>query len=328
MKKISIIGIGRVGSIIAYEIARRDICDKLVLMDVRKDVLEGQSLDIFNGLLDKTNTDIVIANSYEDIVDSDVVAITAGKPRTPDIKSRLDLVNFNEKIVKDISNNLKNACSEKTVLVTLTNPMDIMNFLVWKYTGFSRERVIGTGGLLDSMRFRFCISKEFNVNAIDVEAYVIGEHGDNQVPVFSNVKIKNKSMIIEESRRDYFLNAIKDVAKYIIERKGGTEFGPAITTADMIESIVLDKKRVVPCSFVLDGEYGQKDVSIGVPVELGKRGGKVVEWPLDQWEKNRFVHRTSYFVHRERYLERGDLSFQYSNSVPSAIEVRCTNGEP
>ena len=234
MVKISIIGMGRVGAIVSYEIARRDICKDLAVVDIVKPLAQGHADDINHALCKKSKTRVYAAESYHDISGSDVVVLAAGKPRTPDMKSRLDLAKLNSKIVKDVLDSAMDFFNEKTILITVTNPMDVMNFLAYTQSGLPREKVIGSGGMLDSMRLCFAISEELCVDRKKVEAYVLGEHGEGQVPIFSNIRIDGKRTDIEGNKRDVISRKVIEAGKSLIKKKGFTEFGPGFATAEII----------------------------------------------------------------------------------------------
>ncbi len=288
MNKVTVVGVGNLGSCIAYEIASRGIADKIVLVDVYHELAEGNAADIAHAMAFRNNTEVV-AGGYKDAEGSKVVVVTAGKPRTPDMKSRMELLETNRKIVASVAANLKQL-GGAPVIVTLSNPVDVMNYVMWKTTGFDRKRVLGSAGMLDSARFRTVLSSKYDVPVLDVEAYVIGEHGDNQVPVFSQVKIKKRRKTFTEDERGEIMNGLKESALQVISKKGATIYAPASNTTNVVEAILKDEKRLSVCSAVLDGEYSLKGVSLGVPVILGHNGiEKVVEWDLDGYEKRLFV---------------------------------------
>jgi len=282
MKKVCMIGAGNLGSSIAYEIANRDIANEIVLIDLLRDFAEGQADDIQQAVAQRNDT-IVSAGNYDELADSDITIVTAGKPRTPDIKSRLELAGINAKIIKSVASELRES-GFGGIIITLTNPMDLMNHIICK-SGFDRDRVIGSGGQLDSARFRVVLSRLYNAHSSSVEAHVLGEHGDSQVPVFSNVKINGKRKTFSEDEKKKIREELKAAALNVISKKGATIFAPANNTADMVESILDDQKTAMMCSVVLNGEYGINNVSIGVPVVLCKNGvEKILEWGLDEDE--------------------------------------------
>ncbi|MEM3816118.1 MAG: malate dehydrogenase [Candidatus Bathyarchaeia archaeon] len=285
--KVSIIGVGNLGSCIAYELANRGLVDEIVLIDVIRDLAEGNAADIGQAIAFRNNTK-VYAGDYSDADDSQIIVVSAGKPRTPEMKSRLELLEANKKIISDIAKNIGKVRG-KPIVITLTNPVDVMNYLLWKYTGFPKERVIGSAGMLDSARFRYILSRRYNVPVLDVEAYVIGEHGEEQVPVFSKVMIKNRRVELAEYEKSGIREELRQSALMIILKKGATVYAPANNTVNIIEAILRDERKTYICSAILNGEYGLTGVSIGVPVILG-RGGveKIVEWDLDEYERKIF----------------------------------------
>jgi len=287
MSKATVIGVGSLGSCIAYELAARGIVDQIVLIDVYRELAEGNAEDIAQAMAFRSNVEVV-AGDYRDADESQVVIVTAGKPRTPDMKSRMDLLNANLRIIESVASNVKKIRGEP-VVVTLTNPVDVMNYVMWRRTGFDRMRVIGSAGMLDSARFRKALSRKLSVPVLDIEAYVLGEHGDNQTPVFSKVTVKGEKRFFSGEERREISEKIRQSALNVISKKGGTVYAPASNTVNMIRMIIEEPCGLAVSSVVLDGEYGLRDISIGVPVELGRRGVKrILEWELDEEEKATF----------------------------------------
>ena len=287
MSKATVVGVGSVGSTIAYEIANRGLVDELVLIDVYRDLAEGNAADIAQAMAFRSNVRVKVGE-YGDAEGSQIVVVTAGKPRTPDMKSRMELITVNKKIIGEVAQNLKKL-EAKPVIITLTNPVDVMNYLMWKYTDMERTKVLGSAGMLDSARFRTVLSDRYHAKILDVEAYVIGEHGDNQVPVFSKVKIKGEKKIFSEKEKQEIVEDLKKSALSVISKKGATIFAPANNTANMVQAILKNEKKTAACSAILDGEYGLKCVSIGVPAVLGRKGAEeILEWTLDETEKKPF----------------------------------------
>lgn len=287
MSKATVIGTGSLGSCIAYEIANRGLVDELVLIDVYKDLAEGNAEDIEQALAFRNNVK-VYAGDYDDARGSQVIVVTAGKPRTPEMKSRLDLLKVNKVILQDVASKLKQIDGDY-VVVTLTNPVDVMNYLMWKHTGFNAKRIVGSAGQLDSSRFKVALSRRYSVPIMDIEAYVIGEHGESQVPVFSKVRIKGKEKRFTLRERGEIQKEIQESALKVISKKGATIFAPANNSVNVIQHILKDEKRLAACSVMLNGEYGLTDISIGVPVVLGGRGvEKVLEWGLNEEEEKAF----------------------------------------
>jgi malate dehydrogenase len=289
MIKVTVVGVGNLGSCIAYEIACRGLADRIVLVDVYHELAEGNAADIAQATAFRNNTE-VIAGNYEDARESNVIVVTAGKPRTPNMKSRMDLLEANGKIIMSVASDLRKLRGTP-VIVTLTNPVDLMNYVMWRSTGMDRRRVLGSAGMLDSARFKTVLGIRCEVPRLDVDAYVIGEHGDNQVPVFSQVMVRKQKKTFTAKERAEIMNGLKESALQVISKKGATIYAPASNTANIIEAIIRDEWKVAVCSLVLKGEYGLEDVSLGVPVMLGRDGvEKVLEWDLDEDEKTLF-HR-------------------------------------
>ncbi len=293
MSKATVIGVGNLGSCIAYQIANLGLVHELILVDVYRDLAEGNAADIEQALAFHSNLK-VRSGDYKDAEGSDVIVVTAGKPRTPEMKSRIELLEVNKKIIQEVALNLKRMKNEP-IVVTLTNPVDIMNFLMYKNTGFDRRRVLGSAGMLDSSRLRIVLSKKYSASVLDIEAYVIGEHGESQVPVFSQIRIKGKRMAFNEIERAEIIKELSKSALDVINKKGATIFAPTNNTIDMLQMILRDEKRIAVCSVVLDGEYGLKGVSIGVPVILGRKGvEKILEWELDDEERQSLYKGANY----------------------------------
>jgi len=287
MNKATVIGVGSLGSCIAYEIANRGLVDELVLIDVYRELAEGNAADIMQALAFRNNVKVT-AGDYKDADGSQVIVVTAGKPRTPQMKSRMELLEVNQRIIQTVASNIRKIRGDP-IIVTLTNPMDVMNYVMWKNTGLDRRRVLGSAGMLDSARFRTVLSRRYLTPILDVDAYVIGEHGDNQVPVFSQVKLRGEKRFFDKKERMEILKELRESALNVISKKGATIFAPANNTVNMVQAILKDEKRTAVCSVVLDGEYGLKDASIGVPVTLGRNGVEsIIEWELDEEEKSIF----------------------------------------
>ena len=287
MSKLTVVGAGKLGSCIAYEVANRGLVEELVLIDLYRELAEGNAEDIKQSLAFRNNAE-VYAGDYEDAEGSDVVVIAAGKPRTPEMKSRMDLIEVNQEIVRAVASNLKSIKGE-FIVVTLTNPLDVMNYVVWRYTGFDRSRVIGSAGQLDSSRFRCVLSKRLKIPVLEVDAFVIGEHGEDQVPVFSRVRVRGKRFSFTEDEKIEIWKELRESALNVISKKGATIFAPANNTANLIQAILKDEKKLAICSAILEGEYGLSGISIGVPAILGRSGVEaILEWELSEDEKLRF----------------------------------------
>ena len=288
--KITIVGAGNVGASAANWIVSKDLGD-VVLVDIVEGVPQGKALDLSEATpLLGVDSKIIGTNSYEGTKDSDIVIITAGSPRKPGM-SRDDLVKVNSKIVGSVVKEIVRY-SPNSILIVVSNPLDAMVYTAFKISKFAKERVVGMAGTLDSTRFRYFVAAELGVSVNDVDAMVLGGHGDTMIPMERLAKVNGvpvKKLISKEK-----------LGK-IIERtrNGGGEFLPLLNTSawvapgmaicEMVESIVKDKKKTLPCAAYLDGEYGVKDLFIGVAAVLGKNGvEEVVEIELNEEEKKQF----------------------------------------
>jgi malate dehydrogenase (NAD) (EC 1.1.1.37) len=289
--KISIIGSGRLGSTAALEIINRDLVDDLVLIDIVKGLPQGEALDLNQMASEKgKNVKVIGSNDYKDIRDSNIVVITAGFARKPGM-TRMDLLKSNAGIIKEVAQNVAKYCKD-SIVITVTNPMDVMNYIVYKITGFPRKHVIGMGGLLDSSRYREILAEMLNVGRSAIRALVIGEHGENMLPMprystlggirISDILNKEQLALAEENTRK--------IAAEVISLKGATVFAPISCIATMVENIIKDKKDIIPASVYLEGEYGLKDICIGVPIILGRNGWEqIIELNLNEEEREKFL---------------------------------------
>ncbi len=290
-KKVSIIGAGNVGATTAQLIAQSGLAD-VMLFDVIEGMPQGKALDIAEACpLWGSSSVVKGTNSYEDTSSSDIVVITAGLARKPGM-SRSDLLEANAKIIRNVSAEIAKT-SPHSILIIVTNPMDVMAQLSWKTTEFSCKRVMGMGGILDSARLRTFISLELNVSPEDVEALVLGGHGDDMVPVprFSTIKGVPITELMPKKRIEKLIERTRNGGAEIVSllKTGSAYYAPAASTFQMVKSILLDEKRTLPCAAYLNGEYGVKDLYMGVPVILGKEGvEKVVEVKLTKEEKAQF----------------------------------------
>jgi malate dehydrogenase len=287
MTKVSIVGAaGTVGAAAGYNIALRDIADELVYVDIpdQEDVTIGQAADTNHGVAYDSNTTIR-QGEYEDTAGSDVVVITAGIPRQPG-QTRIDLAGDNAPIMDDIISSLEEH-SDDFVSITTSNPVDLLNRHQFEVGDRDRHHVIGFGGRLDSARFRYVLSERFDVPVGNVEATILGEHGDAQVPVFSKVRVDGTDPEFSDDEKEEILEDLQQSAMNVIERKGATEWGPATGVAHMVEAVLRDTGEVLPASIKLDGEYGYEGTAFGVPVRLGESGvEEVIEWDLTDHEQD------------------------------------------
>ncbi|MFB6154667.1 MAG: malate dehydrogenase [Haloferacaceae archaeon] len=287
MTKVSVVGAaGTVGAAAGYNIALRGVADELVFVDIpdKEDATVGQAADVNHGVAYDSNT-TVRQGTYEDTAGSDVVVITAGIPRKPG-QTRIDLAGDNAPIMEDIGSSLAEY-NDDFVSITTSNPVDLLNRHLYEAGDRDRHTVIGFGGRLDSARFRYVISREFDVPVQNVEATILGEHGDAQVPVFSKVRVDGRDPSFDDDEKESLLSDLQESAMHVIERKGATEWGPATGVGHMVEAVLRDTGEVLPGSVVLDGEFGYEDTAFGVPVKLGASGvEEVVEWELDEYEQD------------------------------------------
>ena len=285
MTKVSVVGAaGTVGAAAGYNLALRDVVDELVFVDIpdKEDETVGQAADANHGIAYDSNTEVV-QGGYEDTAGSDVVVITAGIPRQPG-QTRIDLAGDNAPIMEDIGSSLAEY-NDDFVSVTTSNPVDLLNRHLYEAGDRDRHRVIGFGGRLDSARFRYVLSQRLDAPVRNVEATILGEHGDAQVPVFSKVRVDGADPDFSADEREEILGDLQESAMDVIERKGATQWGPATGVAHTVEAILRDTGAVLPASIPLDGEFGYDDTAVGVPVKLGADGvEEVVEWDLDDYE--------------------------------------------
>jgi malate dehydrogenase len=290
-KKVSIIGAGNVGATTAQLVVHSGIAD-VVLLDIVEGMPQGKALDLAEAcpLWDSTSK-IKGTNSYSDTAGSDIVVITAGLARKPGM-SRSDLLHANADIVIAASAEIAKT-SPDAVVIVVTNPMDVMAQLAWKTTGFSCRHVMGMGGILDASRLRAFISWELDVSPEDVEALVLGGHGDDMVPLhrFTTVKGIPLTELLSKKKINQLIERARNGGAEIVSllKSGSAYYAPAASTFKMIKAIIFDEKRLIPCAAYLNGEYSMKDVYMGVPVVLGKEGvEKVVEVKFTREEKIQF----------------------------------------
>jgi len=271
MARLAIVGVGRIGGEVACVAASLGISRDLILYDTVPDLLRAQVLD-----LQHTGLDVAISTDRSEIRSADLCIFAAGMPRNPSVKTRADLLHANLPAARDCAG-LLNGFSG--VLITVTNPMDINNFYLCKTLGLPRERCIGFGGQLDSARFGTALSEQ----SIGGMPFVLGEHGEHQVPLFSRLDTP-----VEEPVREEILTGLRGASMEIIRGKGGTVFGPALHLARLARMVLADTREMAVCSAVLEGEYGLDRCSLGVPVTVGREGiCKIHEWDLDAWEEQK-----------------------------------------
>jgi L-lactate dehydrogenase len=297
VNRVALIGTGFVGSSYAFALLNQGITEELVLIDLNKEKAEGDAMDLNHGLPFAPSRTKIWYGTYADCRDADLVVITAGANQKPG-ETRLDLVEKNTKIFKGIIDEIM-SCGFDGIFLVATNPVDILTHVVWKFSGLPKERVIGSGTILDTARFRFLLGDYFDVDTRNVHAYIIGEHGDTELPVWSHADIagtsisewtKNKEGVNQADLDQIFLN-VRDAAYHIIERKGATYYGIAMGLVRLTKAILQNENSVLTVSAYLDGEYGQNDIYIGVPVVVNRNGiSKIVELDLNEEEKEKFTN--------------------------------------
>ena len=269
MVRLAVMGVGRVGGEVAYLAASLGIVDELVLYDCAATLLNAQVLDLRH-----TGLATAISTDKNDIRDADICVFSAGLPRDPTIKTRADLLDANLPTVRECATLSKGFSG---ILITVTNPMDVNNYYLQAKTGIPRERCIGFGGQLDSARFSLALKNR----GITGFPFVIGEHGEHQVPLFSTL-----SQPVPEPMRDEILTELRGASMEVIKGKGGTVFGPALHIVHLIRMVLEDARGLVTSSCVLEGEYGIRGCSLGIPARIGREGIHAIgEWRLDAWEQ-------------------------------------------
>lgn len=286
--KVSIVGSGNVGATAAHWMASKELAD-IVLIDIVEGVPQGKGLDLLEAMpIEKRDSYVIGTQDYADTANSDIVVITAGVPRKPGM-SRDDLLNINHKIMKDVVEKVVQF-SPNCILIIVSNPLDAMAQAAYKLSGFSRNRVIGMAGVLDSARFRTFIAQELKVSVENVTAFVLGGHGDTMVPLarYSTVAGIPITDLMDAGTIERLVQRTRDggaeIVKYL--KTGSAYYAPSAAVTEMVEAILKDKKKILPCAAYLEGEYGLKGLYVGVPCKLGARGiEQIIEIKLTAEEK-------------------------------------------
>ena len=297
MSKISLIGAGQIGGTLAHLIGLKELVNEVVLFDVASGIAKGKALDIAqSSSVDGFNVKFSGTDNYEDIKDSDVIIITAGVPRKPGM-SRDDLLGINLKIIKQVAEGIK-VNAPNAFVICITNPLDVMVMAFQKYSGLPANKVVGMAGILDSSRFKLFLSEELNVPVREIDAMVMGGHGDTMVPLPRFTKISGKPLMdllkdgkISEEKLESINQRTRDggaeIVKYL--EKGSAFYAPAASGVEMAEAFLKDQKKLLPCAAHLHGEYGINNVYAGVPVIIGKEGvERIDEIDLNENEKSEF----------------------------------------
>jgi L-lactate dehydrogenase len=300
VNRVVLIGTGAVGSSYAFALLNQGITEELVLIDLNKEKSEGDAMDLNHGMAFAPSSTKIWFGDYSDCKHADLIVICAGAAQKPG-ETRLDLVEKNAKIFKGIVGQIM-ASGFDGIFLVATNPVDILTYAVWKYSGLPKERVIGSGTILDTARFRFLLGEYFNIDTRNVHAYIIGEHGDTELPVWSHSDIATRPIsewmahdekYKQEELDKIFIN-VRDAAYHIIEKKGATFYGIAMGLVRLTKAILQNENSVLTVSAYLNGEYGQSDVYVGVPAVVNRNGIRgVVELDLTKDEKEKFDHSVS-----------------------------------
>ena len=296
-KKISLIGAGQIGGTLAHLIGLKELADEVVVFDIASGIAKGKALDIAqSSSVDGFNVCFIGTDKYEDIKNSDVIIITAGVPRKPGM-SRDDLLGINLKIIKQVAEGIKKH-SPNAFVICITNPLDVMVMAFQKYSGLPTNKVVGMAGILDSSRFKLFLSKALETPVKEIEAMVMGGHGDTMVPLPRFTKVSGKPLLdlvkegkISEEKLENINQRTRDGGAEIVKflEKGSAFYAPAASGIEMASSYLNDSKKLLPCAVYLNGEYGVKNLYAGVPVIIGKNGvEKIEEISLDHNEKLQF----------------------------------------
>ena len=293
-KKISLVGAGQIGGTLAHLIALKELAD-VVLFDVAEGIAKGKALDIAqSSSVDGFDVKILGTNNYEDTKNSDVIIITAGVPRKPGM-TRDDLLGINLKIIKQVAEGIKDT-SPNAFVICITNPLDVIVMALQKYSGFPKHMIVGMAGILDTSRFKYFLSQELKIPVKKIKSLVLGGHGDTMVSMLNHTTIDNKPILdlvkeglLKKDSLDNIVRRTKSGGAEIVKllEKGSAFYAPAASGVEMAESYLKDLKKQLPCAAYLDGEYGVKDLYVGVPVVIGESGiEKIIEINLSEEEKN------------------------------------------
>ncbi len=294
--KISLIGAGQIGGTLAHLIALKELGD-VILFDVAEGIAKGKALDLSQSTaIDGLNVSITGTNNYNDTSNSDVIIITAGVPRKPGM-TRDDLLGINLKIIKQVAEGIKDT-SPNAFVICITNPLDVIVMALQKYSGLPKNKVIGMAGVLDTSRFKFFLSQELNVPISEVDSFVLGGHGDTMVPVPNRTTVSGKPLLdfvnegkISEEKLNEIIDRTRNGGAEVVKllETGSAFYGPAASGIEMAESYLKNLRKTLPCAAHLNGQYGVKDLYVGVPVIIGSNGiEEVVELALDDEEKRYF----------------------------------------
>jgi malate dehydrogenase len=289
LNKITVVGAGNVGATTAQRLAEKELARQVVLVDVIEGVPQGKALDLWESApIEGYDTRLIGTNDYGPSEGSDIVVITAGIARKPGM-SRDDLLNTNAGIVKQVAEHVKSS-SPNAIVIVVSNPLDVMSWVAMKITGFPRERVLGMAGVLDTARYRSFLAESLDVSVRDIQAMVLGGHGDTMVPLLSYTSVSGIpiTQLLDQGKLDAIMSRTRgggaEIVKYL--KTGSAFYAPSAAVVQMCEAIAFDQKRVLPCAAWLQGEYGQSGIFLGVPCKLGRAGlEKILEVSLTDDER-------------------------------------------
>lgn len=289
VNKITVVGAGNVGATAAQRIAEKELARTVVMVDVAEGIPQGKGLDQWQSApIEGFDSRVIGTNGYEETKDSDIVVITAGIARKPGM-SRDDLLNTNAGIVKSVSEQIAKT-SPNAIVIVVSNPLDVMCWVAKEATGFPKERVIGMAGVLDTARYRAFLATALDVSVRDIQAMVLGGHGDTMVPLISYTTVSGIpiTQLMDQATLDAIVDRTRNGGAEIVKhlKTGSAYYAPSSGAVQMVEAIVNDQKRILPCSAWLEGEYGEKGIFLGVPVKLGRNGiEKIIDLSLTADEK-------------------------------------------
>ena len=289
VNKITVVGAGNVGATTAQRLAEKELAKVVVMVDVVEGVPQGKALDQWESApIEGFDTRVVGTNGYDETAGSDIVIITAGIARKPGM-SRDDLLNTNAGIVKQVSEQVKRT-SPNAIIIMVSNPLDVMAYVAKQVTGFPRERVLGMAGVLDTARYRSFLAEALDVSVEDIQAMVLGGHGDTMVPLISYTTVSGipVTQLMDKPTLDAIVNRTRNGGAEIVKflKTGSAYYAPSAASVQMAEAIVHDKKRVLPCAAWLEGEYGMSGLFLGVPCKLGRKGlEQIIEVELTSQER-------------------------------------------
>lgn len=312
-RKVVIVGCGMVGSSIAFALMQDGLFSNMVLIDSNKDKALGEAMDLSHGL-PYTSPMEIKAGDYDDCTDASLIIITAGATQKVG-ETRLNLIDRNVHILKNIIEEIKKR-DFKGILLIVANPVDVLTYEAYKISGYSKNRVIGSGTVLDTARLKYLLSKHLNVDSRSVHAFIIGEHGDSELPLYSSANISGialddfcelKGFTTHDKAKDEIFDDVKNSAYAIIAKKGSTYYGIAMAVDKICDAIIRDEKTVLPISVVLDGEYGLSNLALALPTIVGKNGAEdVLEIPLNVSERNRLKASANQLLDTIEQIESKD----------------------